>query len=70
MIGNPCLAALVLAPDPVAEELALVGVALLLDAFVVHELAVVGWYAFDADGSVEAASTRRSSLGMPGTWER
>src|ERR1035437_6273990 len=36
MIGNPCLAALVLASDPVAEELALVGIALSLNSFPVH----------------------------------
>src|ERR1035437_5694066 len=41
VIGNPGLAAFVLAPDPVAEELALVGVALFLDTFVVHEMAVL-----------------------------
>ena len=41
MICNPGLAALVLASDPVPEDLALIGIALLLDCFVVHELAVV-----------------------------
>jgi len=39
--GNPRLAALVLASDPVAEELAIVGIALPLNPLEVHELAVV-----------------------------
>ena len=41
VIGNPCLAALVLASDPVAEKLPLVGIALPLDGFPVHEMAVL-----------------------------
>ena len=40
MVGKPRLATLVLTADPVAEELALVGVTLLLNSFVVHEVAV------------------------------
>ena len=41
VIGDPALATFVLATDPVAEELPLVGVSLLLDVFVVHEMAAV-----------------------------
>src|ERR1017187_2444074 len=41
VIGNPGLTALVFAADPVAEELALVGVALFLNGFIVHEATVL-----------------------------
>ena len=40
VIGDPCLATLVFASDPVAEELALVGIALFLDRFPIHEEAI------------------------------
>src|ERR1700679_655593 len=55
MIRKPCLATLVLAADPVAEELALVGIPLALGCLEVHELPLeaprdgrIGGGAFDA----------------------
>src|SRR6185437_586027 len=41
MIGQPCLAALRLAADPVAKYVSLVCVSLPLDGFVVHETSVI-----------------------------
>jgi len=40
MIREPCLAALVFPANSIAEELAIVGIALPLNTFKVHELAV------------------------------
>jgi len=41
VISGPYLAALILAPDPVAEDLTLVRVALPLDDFNIHEIAAI-----------------------------
>jgi hypothetical protein len=62
VIRDPALPALIFAPYPITKELALVGVALLLDALPVHELPTItswiGWIGgntFNAD--VESGKT-------------